>query len=480
MDMPETGPYWLTRFFFQKSLGFIYFIAFLTAFNQYKALLGENGILPVPIFLRKVQFWDAPSLFWLHSSDKFVLGVLGLGVLLSVAAATGVSEQFGIYFSAAVWLLLWVFYLSIVNVGQTWYAFGWESILLETGFFAIFLGSKNTAPPEIIIWILKWVLFRVMFGAGLIKLRADPCWRDLTCLTYHYETQPMPSPLSSYFHHLPVWAHKGGVLFTHLAELIVPFAIFLPSPFSWAAGIVMILFQTVLILSGNLSFLNYITLILCIPCFNDNFFKTFLAWEIPSIPALGTFRSIVLAGLFILVVILSIQPALNLFSERQAMNRSYNPFHLVNTYGAFGSVTKKRYEIIVEGTDEAILNPSTQWKEYEFKGKPGDPKKRPPQIAPYHLRLDWLMWFAAMSEPWYHPWFLKFVKKLLEGNDAVLKLLAKNPFPDKPPRHIRAQLYLYQFADSEKKKEGYFWQRSFIRDYLSPVSLKDLQTITTY
>lgn len=467
MELLQTGPYWLTRLFFQRSVGFIYLIAFLVAFNQYRGLLGENGILPVASFVKRVRFWDTPSLFHLNSSDAFVLTILGLGIALSVCTTLGLSEKFGITVSGIIWALLWIFYLSITNVGQTWYAFGWESILLEAGFFAIFLGSEDTAPPVITIWILKWLLFRVMFGAGLIKLRADPCWKDLTCLIWHYETQPMPGPLSWYFHQLPVWVHKGGVLFTHLVELVVPFAIFLPAPFCWWAGVLMIALQVTLILSGNLAFLNYVTLVLCLVCFDDNFFQKFFAFVAPSFPPMGLLRFGVLMGLALLVVALSINPVKNMLSPRQAMNRSYNPFHLVGTYGAFGAVTKKRYEIVISGAGA-----DGKWREYEFKGKPGDPNRRPPQIAPYHLRLDWLMWFAAMGDYYHYPWLPKLLDKLLEGDRAVLKLLKHNPFSEKPPVQIKADLYLYRFTSPEERKPGLWWHRQWVREYFSPLSQK--------
>ena len=266
--------------------------------------------------MNRIEFWESPSLFWFNSSDKFILTTLGVGFFLSILAVTGISDSFGIVLSTVVWALLWFLYLSLVNVGQTFYGFGWESILLETGFLAIFLGSKDTAPPVIVIWLLRWVLFRIMFGAGLIKWRGDPCWRDLTCLTYHYETQPMPNPLSWYIHQMPVWFHKIGVLFTFFVELIVPFGVFLPNPVCWIAGAIMIFFQGTLILSGNLSWLNYITIVLAIPCFNDAFLKRLLPLQILATQPIKGARFIVLTALTLLIAVLSIRPILNLFSKR--------------------------------------------------------------------------------------------------------------------------------------------------------------------
>ena len=468
------APYWLTRFCFQRFLGFIYFIAFLVTLNQFRALIGEHGLTPVPLFLKKTKFWNDPSLFWLNSSDQFMAGIALLGAILSVAAMSGISDRFGMGVSVTIWLLLWIFYLSFVNIGQIFYGFGWEILLLEAGFLAIFLGSSNTAPPTVIIWMLRWVLFRVLFGAGLIKLRGDSCWRDLTCLFYHYETQPLPNPLSWYLHHSPRLFHRGGVLFTQGVQLAVPWGIFVPGVVGTVAGIFSVIFQTSLILSGNLSWLNYLTLAISISCFDDRFLSHFIPLSIPSAEPISGMRQGILMALTFLILFLSISPVLNLISPRQIMNTSFEPLHLVNTYGAFGTVTRERMEIIVEGTNDSVLTPATQWKEYEFKAKPGDVKRKPPLVAPYHYRLDWLMWFAAMSDYRQHPWFLSLVAKLLEGDKETLKLMGSNPFPERPPQFIRAELYEYRFTDSIKK-EGAWWRRRRVETYLRPVSLVDFK-----
>ena len=224
----EVDRFWLTRFCFQRFLSFIYLIAFLVTLNQARGLIGESGLLPIRLFLGRVKFWDAPSLFWVNSSDQFLFIIALAGVFLSLMAITGLADSFGIWVSVGVWFLLWLFYLSFVNVGQTFYSFGWETLLLKVGFLAIFLGSSNIAPPKVIMRLLRWVLFRLMFGAGLIKIRGDECWRNLTCMMYYYETQPIPNPLSWYFHQLAPTVHKASVLFTHFVELIAPFGVFGP------------------------------------------------------------------------------------------------------------------------------------------------------------------------------------------------------------------------------------------------------------
>src|SRR5499425_768775 len=197
--------YWLTRFVLQRGLALVYFIAFVAVLHQFKPLLGEHGLLPVPRFVKAVSFLESPSIFFWFPKD-FAFDLLGwTGLALSLLALSGFSEKFGNWISASTWSVLWVIYLSFVNVGQTFYGFGWESLLLEAGFLTIFAGASGWAPHALSIWMWRWVLFRIMFGAGLIKLRGDPCWRDLTCLYSYFETQPMPNPLSWYFHWLPHW-----------------------------------------------------------------------------------------------------------------------------------------------------------------------------------------------------------------------------------------------------------------------------------
>jgi hypothetical protein len=410
----------------------------------------------------------------MNSSDRSLRVFAWIGLLFSGIAVTGISDSFQVGFSIFVWTRLWVIHLSFVNIGRTFYGFGWETLLLETGFLAIFLGPTQMPPSAIPIWLLRWVLFRLMFGAGLIKLRGDPCWKDLSCMQFHYETQPMPNPLSWYFHQFPRVIHRFSVLFTHFVEILVPFGYFGPAPIRTAAGILTIAFQCLLILSGNLSWLNYITLVLSIVCFDDAFFKSILSLFSITPPhwtsELTPLPSWILFCLVGTISILSIRPILNLLSRNQMMNTSFESLHLVNTYGAFGSIGRVRYEIIIEGTDDPQISPSTQWKEYEFKGKPGRLDRRPPIVSPYHYRLDWQMWFAAMSSYWDHPWFLKLIARLLEGEPQLLKLIRTNPFPNHPPIFIRALLYEYHFT-SRKEGSPRWWDRTFLEEYLPPVSL---------
>jgi hypothetical protein len=476
---------WLVRLLFQRGLAAIYLIAFLVVFNQFPALLGERGLLPVPAYLQRVSFREAPSLFHWRYSDRLLAVVAWLGMALAGLTLLGVPEWGPLWLSMAVWWLQWGLYLSIVNVGQTFYAFGWESMLLEAGFFAAFLGPRYLEPSPVPILLLRWMLFRVELGAGLIKLRHDPCWWDLTCLFYHYETQPLPNPLSWYFHRLPKLFHKFSVLFSHVVQVLVPFGVFAPQPVASIAAGLIIFHQLWLIISGNYSWLNWLTVILGVVGLSDAVLAPLLPITTPDLmprPAMYDQLLYMLAGA---MLVLSIPPTLNFFSRYQLMNYSYNPLHLVNAYGAFGSITKERYEIVLEGTEAATITPQTAWQAYEFRAKPGDPKRRPPQIAPYHLRLDWLMWFLPFSVAvtrsgivtgGYELWFQRLVQKLLEGDRQTLKLLRHNPFPDQPPKFIRARFYRYQYtAWQERRKTGAWWTRTWIDEYLPPVSLADIR-----
>jgi hypothetical protein len=468
------GDYWLTRLVFQRGVGIVYFLGFLCALNQFRPLLGEHGLLPAPAFMARISFRESPSLFFFAPKDWAFATAAWVGLALSCLVIAGVADRYSSWLNAAIWAAMWLLYISFVNVGQTFYGFGWEAILLEAGFFAIFLGSRRVVTPIAMIYLLRWLEFRVMFGAGLIKMRGDSCWRDLSCLNYHYETQPMPNPLSWYFHTAPEWTHRAGVAFNHFSELLVPFCYFLPQPIATIAGVVTIVFQLMIFLSGNLSWLNFLTMVLAIPAIDGRYLVAILPLRPEGTLAAQSLPLKVAVGACTLLLIwLSIDPVRNMLSRRQVMNTSYNPYHIGGTYGAFGGITRQRYEVVVEGTSDAVITPATQWKEYEFRGKPNDPTRMPPQIAPYHLRLDWLMWFAAMSSYREHPWFINFVAKLLENDKPVLGLLKSNPFPDAPPKFVRAELWEYHFASPEThQKTGVWWVRTDAGLWFPPVSMQ--------
>jgi hypothetical protein len=465
----------------------IYLIAFLVALRQFRPLLGERGLLPVPAFLESASFWQAPSLFHWRYSDRLADVMAWAGIVISGCALFGLTEAGFLWISILAWLVLWALYLSIVNVGQSFYGFGWESMLLEAGFFTAFLGPARLHAPLIPIILLRWMLFRTEVGAGLIKLRNDRCWRDLTCMFYHYETQPLPNPLSWFFHRLPRLLHRFSALVSHFVQIVVPFGLFAPQPVAEIAGALIIIHQFWLIVSGNYSWLNWLTMLLGISAFSDQALAWVLPVHVPAAAPRSLAFDIVLYLLAGATALLSVPPALNLLSPHQAMNTSYNRFHLLNSYGAFGQVGRRRFEIILEGAEDAVITPASVWREYGFKAKPGDPLRMPPQIAPWHLRLDWMIWFLSFGVAvtqngvrvrGYQLWFLRLVKRLLEADRSTLRLMRKNPFPDGAPTWIRALYYEYRYTTPQERRDtGAWWSRRLLGEYLQPLSLKSVENL---
>jgi hypothetical protein len=466
-----TAPeYWLGRLLLERGAAAIYLIAFVAAAAQFRALIGEHGILPVPRFLAAHSFWRTPSVFHLRYSDRLFAAVSWFGAALSAAVVAGAADLVPLWAAMLMWLTLWVLYLSIVNVGQTWYSFGWESLLLEIGFLMIFLGNDQIAPPVLTLWMARLLLFRVEFGAGLIKMRGDPCWRDLTCLYYHHETQPMPGPLSWFFHHLPKPLHRIEVAGNHFAQLIVPFGLFAPQPIATIAAAIIVVTQLWLVASGNFAWLNWMTIILAFSAIDPS--SLLPVSTAPATAQPPVWFVVVVLVFTVAVLFLNYWPLRNMLSTRQRMNMSFNAFHLVNTYGAFGSIGRIRREVVIEGTESSTITGQTVWKEYEFKGKPGALRRLPRQWAPYHLRLDWLMWFAAISPDYAQPWLRPFLQRLLRNDRSTLRLLRHNPFPASPPVYVRARLYQYRFTTpAELRREKAWWHRALVDEYLPPMAV---------
>jgi len=484
--------YWLTRFMILRLLGIVYAVGFLVAINQIVPLIGANGLTPLDIYLKQVSdtlgsagagFVRLPSVFWFWHSDTALLTVSWIGFILSLVVVAG-------YANAPLLGVLWFLYMSIVHAGQDWYGYGWEIQLTETGFLAIFLCPllnmrpfPRRAPPFPIIVLFRWLIFRIMVGSGLIKLRGDAIWRNGTALYYHFQTQPIPGPLSRWFHFLPRVMLKMGVWFNWLCELVAPWFLFWPRLGRHIAGTVIILLQIVLILSGNLSFLNWLTIIPALACFDDGFWARLLPLvlvrkaEVAANNAEESKPMITTAWVVAAIIaLLSIQPVLNMLSPGQMMNASFDPLDLVNTYGAFGTVGQERTNVIFEGTNDDTTGGKANWKPYIYKDLPVLLNQRPPQIAPYQPHLDWQMWFASMSWPDQYPWTLNLVWKLLHNDPGAISLFAGNPFPDKPPRFIRAELYRYRFT-KPGDPQGLFWERERIGDWISPVSADDARLV---
>ncbi|MCA4133746.1 lipase maturation factor family protein [Arthrobacter sp. M4] len=473
-DAPEYG---FARQVLQRGIAALFFVAFTSTLNQFPALLGERGLLPVPAYLARIGKPLRPSLFTWRYSDGLLRTVCWIGVAISASLILGLPQLGPPWVPMLAFLSLWLLYMSIVNVGQTFYAFGWEMLILEAGFTVAFLGSDQSPPPRPILLLLAWLVFRLEFGAGMIKIRGGQEWRDLTALYYHHETQPMPGPLSRQFHLLPKAFHRLEVLGNHGAQLVVPFLLFAPQPVGSIAAGVIIFTQLWLVASGNFAWLNWSAIVLAFAAVSDPVAHAVLPIIPPSwVPAPGSSASsplwwvgIVLA-VTVLLLVLSYWPIRNLFSRGQLMNASFNRWQLVNTYGAFGTVTKDRIEVTVEGTMDEDPDEGADWQEYGFKGKPGDVNRLSRQFAPYHLRLDWLMWFLPLRTV-HERWFYALLAKLLEADQQTLALLRKDPFNGEKPRWVRATTYLYRFSTrAEHKQTGQRWIRLYLAEAIPPLS----------
>jgi len=474
----------------QRGVAALYLVAFISTLNQFRPLLGEHGLLPAPALLDWIGQKESrrrmlhPTLFLrIRYSDRRLGLLCGAGIVVSAALVVGIPQWGPPWVPMLCFLALWLGYMSVVSIGQTFYSFGWEMLLLEAGFLAAFLGSNDQPPPTVVIVLFWWLLFRVEFGAGMIKIRGGREWRDLTALMYHHETQPMPGPLSRQAHLLPRWFHRAEVVGNHVAQLVVPFFVFAPLLSVWIPGpvpqivgavaaTIMIATQVWLVATGNFAWLNWVTIVIA-----------FSAIGLPGVgaaprddamddtlwPGIPLYWFVLTAAVGVLVVALSGPALRNLFARRQLMNASFNRWQIGNAYGAFGTVTKQRVEIVVEGSvdDDGLL-----WREYEFKGKPGDVRRIPGQFAPYHLRLDWLMWFLPLGRS-LDDWFTVFLLRLLEADAPTLALLRSDPFDGEPPRWVRAVSYRYRFATRAERRDGAgVWVRTRQSVVLGPLGLR--------
>jgi Lipase maturation factor len=459
----------------QRGIAAVYLIAFVSTANQFPVLLGERGLMPAPQLLQHPALVRGPTLFRWRYSDTLLRAVAWTGAAISATLVLGLPQLGPPWVPLLAFLAIWLLYMSVVNIGQTFYGFGWESLLLEAGFLAAFLGSNQVPPTWLVLFLFWWLVFRLEFGAGMIKMRGGSEWRDFTALYYHHETQPMPNPVSRFAHLLPKGVHRLEVLGNHFAQLVVPFFLFVPGWVGTIAAVLVIVTQGWLVISGNFAWLNWLTIVLGFSAVADSVVHQVL----PVFPAdwgtedtaLPLWWAIVVGVLTLGYLVLSWPALKNLFSRHQLMNASFNNWSLANAYGAFGTVTKERYEIVIEGT---LADDPTEadWLEYEFKGKPGDVRRIPRQFAPYHLRLDWLMWFLALGSPG-ERWFLPLLVRLLEADRPTLKLLRRDPFDGRPPRWVRAKVYLYRFSTREEKRTtGAVWVRDELGLFRAPVSLR--------
>jgi len=473
---------------FVRALGLVYAVAIGSLWLQIDGLIGSGGILPAGEYLARVAnrfgdaaTWVAPTLLWIAPGDAMLHGLCALGMVLAGLLMAG-------FIPVGALAGAWAVYLSLTVAGQTFLGFQWDNLLLEVGFLAIILvapgwrlGRGDVLPVSRFgVFLGRWLVFRLMLGSGLVKLASgDPAWwPDLTALTYHYETTCLPVWIGWYVHRAPLWVHKVSCLLVLVSELIVPFFVFGPPRLRRVAFWVFLLQQLGIAATGNYGFFNLLTVAACLLLLDDDVWpgarrrcevatRTARVWfgvvAMPVGAALLVVTTVILVG--------QVDRALGRFGSGfdvgwpapvERLVAAVRPFRSANAYGLFARMTKHRPEIVVEGTADGRT-----WKPYAFRWKPGALDRRPRFVAPHQPRLDWQMWFAALGTERSTPWFTPFLHRLLTGAPAVLDLLASNPFPDTPPRAVRAVRYTYRYGDEGDA----WWRREWSGPYAGPIGL---------
>jgi predicted DCC family thiol-disulfide oxidoreductase YuxK len=470
----EPERYELVGWMFLRLLGAIYVAAFASLGVQILGLVGHAGILPLGEHLGAARYalGDTayrvlPTLFWFDSSDASLLAGCVVGALLGLLVVLNLWTR-------AALIGLFVLYLSYFYAGQDFTGFQWDLLLLEAGFLAIFLSSGS----RIVIWLYRWFVFRYLFLAGAAKLLSgDPTWRDLTALEYHFWTQPLPTPLAWYAAELPHWLLLGATAATLLVELGIVFLIFLPRRPRAVAACCIALFQALILLTGNYNFFNLLSIGMCVLLLDDAGLRKFLPQRLVTrvrnrARQPGRAATMIATALALVIVPVGLNRiCLSLTGAglpvADALERLASPVMIVNPYGLFAVMTTSRPEIVIEGSADGQV-----WREYVFRFKPGPVTRRARWSIPHQPRLDWQMWFAALGDRTDNPWFESLMRRLLEGSAPVLALFEVDPFPDRPPKYVRAQLYDYRFADrTTRAATGQWWVRQLAGLYFPEVSL---------
>jgi hypothetical protein len=471
---------------FLRALGAVYLIAFSSLRRQVLGLYGSRGIEPIAELLRKLRaragrdaYRLAPSLLWFGSSDRDLLRLCRAGQACSTALILGVAPR---TMTAATWAL----YLSFASVGRDFLSFQWDALLLETSVHAAFVEARRggrdrtsaASPSWASALLMRWLLFRLHFQSGLVKIQShDPAWRHGTAVAHHYETQPLPTRVGWYAFHLPRPVQIASTAATLGIELGAPFLAFGPRPARKAAFWILAGFQALIAATGNYAFFNLLTLAITTWALDDESFawlrRAARAGRAPRLLPrwLGMLARGAHAALAGMVAAASATTFVRRVSDRpfgRAVARVsglLDPTRSINSYGLFAVMTTARPEIVIEGSDDGRA-----WREYLFNYKPSRPEDPPRWVAPYQPRLDWQMWFAALGRP--PAWFRVLLQRLLEGSPDVLRLLGPNPFPDHPPRYVRALLYDYRMTDIEtKRRTGAWWRRKLIGTYFPTSTL---------
>jgi predicted DCC family thiol-disulfide oxidoreductase YuxK len=470
---------------FLRGLGLVFALAFVSLGVQVSGLYGLGGIWPVSDVLgqaaeRGLTWGRLPSVFWLGCGPAALQSAWILGTLAGLLVAAGVAQ-------APLLFIAWALYLSFCSVGGPFLNFQWDALLLECGILgALAAGWRWWTPsiaqrhPAVARGLLLWLLFRLMFFSGAVKLASgDTAWSGLTALGHHFETQPLPNPLSWHAHHLPDWIHLAATAGMFAVELILPFAIFLPRRARLSAAAAFTALQLGILATGNYGFFNLLTLLLVAVLLDD---ETLQRLRLPGARAVPdrlcptrTLPALVWAVPVLLFSALHFQFLFRLDLTPPSFVTSalgvLQPLRSINSYGLFATMTRDRPEIRVQGSDDGVV-----WKDYTFRWKPGDLHRAPPVLIGSMPRLDWQMWFAALGDVRNNGWFVSFAKRLLEGSPDVLALMESNPFPDRPPTYVRALLEDYRFTTpGERDATGAWWHATARRTYLPPVSLESFQ-----
>ncbi|CRX38592.1 lipase maturation factor family protein [Estrella lausannensis] len=463
--------YLLSSSLFLKLLGAIFFIALGSLFVQIKGLIGSRGILPLKEFInligrsRGISKRRLPMLFWINAEDRFIQGTILLGLIASILLIQGIWSPLQL-------ALLFVIYLSVFYAGQEFLSFGWELFLIEITAHAFLLSCSYPANP-MVFFSLNFLLFRFHIQAGAVKLEScDLNWRNLSALKFHYQSQPLPNTQAWFFHKLPLPLQKLSCLYMFFVELVVPFGIFFEDTVRLIVFSQFFLLQFFIWLTGNFSYLNYMTIALSVVLLPDWVLPDFLGNAAPAAPTPLWLNLFLYAGgsaLFFLQVLRLYDHFAPTHFCKKILSFTA-PYCIANRYGIFAVMTTKRIEIVIEGSDDGL-----HWKEYCFKYKPSEISRRPRRISPFQPRLDWQVWFLPFRSFRQEVWFQRFLFALLEGREEVLGLLRLNPFPEKPPRLIRALAYEYVFTDfKELSKTGNWWKRTYVGSYSPTLAIKEV------
>lgn len=500
---------------FMRGLALVYGAAFISMAVQIEGLVGSQGVAPLQPYLEAMRqqhgwlslYW-MPNLFWISSEDWLLQLVPWLGAGCSLLLLLNLYPRLCLY-------LNYLFYLSLVHAGQIFTRYQWDIMLLEVGVLAIVLSHWRLLG----VWLCRWLLFRFMLLCGAVKLiGGDSSWSELTALSFHFETQPLPTAIAWYAHQLPEVLLQLMTILVFVIELGLSLLIFLPRNFRRVAAVGIVVLQLVIILTGNYNFFNFLVLLLCLFLLDDRWLTSWLprmysgdlssarsgelmkarSGELMSArsgepmktrdgelvktrddelmkdsqgvgPIQVKWMPVMVAALLVGVSVIHTYSTLQQRYPAQPwlkLVQLTQPFFIANNYGVFAVMTQTRPEIVIEGSSDGL-----NWQAYRFAYKPGDPERAPDWSIPHQPRLDWQLWFAALK-PKPEPWFENLMLGLLSNEVAVLRLLAENPFAVKPPRYIRARLFDYRFSTPEEKaQQGVWWQRTLLREYFPTIRL---------